>query len=59
MQFDDENIRACNIEDENFKLKSRGNIEEPAIFETFLSKLTIFTEGKYFGPSLCLAKKCI
>ena len=53
MQYDDGNIWECDIEGENFKLKSRGNVEEPANFETFLHKLTVFTEGKYFGPSLC------
>ena len=44
MQYDDGNIWECDIEGENFKLKSRGNVEEPANFETFLNKLTVFTE---------------
>ena len=53
MKYDDGNIWEFDIEGENFKLKSRGNVEEPANFETFLHKLTVFTEGKYFHQSLC------
>ena len=53
MQYDNGDIWECNIEGENFKLKSRGNVEEPANFETLLHKFRVFTEGKYFYPSLC------
>ena len=53
MHYDNGNIWECDIKGENFKLKSGGNVEEPDNCETFLHKLTVFIEGKYFGPSLC------
>ena len=53
MQYDNGDIWECDIEGENFKLKSRANVEKPADLETFLLKLKVFKEGKYSGLSLC------
>lgn len=52
MQYCDGDMWECNIEGEDFVLNSRGHVEEPGNFQNFLHKLTIFTEGKYFGPGL-------
>jgi hypothetical protein len=52
LQYCDGDMWECDIEGEDFKLKSRGHVEEPGNFETFLHKLTVFTEGKYFGPCI-------
>jgi hypothetical protein len=52
MQYCDGVMWECDIEGEDFKLKARGHVEEPGNFELFLHKLTVFTEGKYFGPSI-------
>lgn len=49
MQYCDGTLWECDIEGEGFKLKSKGHVESPGNFETFLNKLTKFTEGKYFG----------
>jgi hypothetical protein len=52
MQYCDGDLWECDIEGEGFNLKSKGHVEQPGNFETFLHKLTIFTEGKYFGPAI-------
>ena len=50
MQYCDGIVWECHIEGAGFTLKSRGHVEEPGNFQTFLHKLTVFTKGKYFGP---------
>ena len=52
MQYCDGIVWECHIEGEGLTLKSRGHVEEPGNFPTFLHKLTVFTEGKYFGPEI-------
>ena len=52
MQYCDGIVWECHIEGAGFTLKSRGHVEEPGNFQTFLDKLTVFTEGKYFGPGI-------
>jgi hypothetical protein len=52
MKYCDGDIWECEIEGEDFTMKSRGHVEAPGNFETLLHKLTIFTEGKYFGPGI-------
>lgn len=49
MQYCDGTLWECNIEGDGFKLQSRGHVESPGNFDTFLNKLMKFTEGKYFG----------
>ena len=49
MKYMDGTFWECDIEGNNFRLKSRGQVEYPSNFGTFLNKLTKFTEGKYFG----------
>ena len=49
MQYCDGTLWECEIEGDGFELKSKGHVESPGNFETFLNKLTKFTEGKYFG----------
>lgn len=49
--IDDGYMWSCNIEGTDFKLKSEGHLDRPGNFGRFLFKLTIFTEGKYFGDA--------
>ena len=52
MQYKDGTFWECDIQGNGLNLKSRGQVETPGNFETFLNKLTKFTEGKYFGPGI-------